>query len=144
MEVVLFKEFSKGFGYNPIILDKCLTFLGTGHSCIALILCDPSIPPVLVQNYIWIFFHKTNASIEYLIQLWGVRNVCLDQDWKLGRYQKTNTYFLCWFLNTSFIRLKNVAGALVRPNGIILNSYIPWWVLKVVLCMPCSVILIWW
>jgi len=43
-----------------------------------------------------------------------------------------------------FIKLLNVAGALVRPNGMTLYSKWPWWVLNAVLYTSFSSILIWW
>jgi hypothetical protein len=43
-----------------------------------------------------------------------------------------------------FIKLLNVAGALVRSNGMTLYSKWPWWVLNAVLYTSFSSILIWW
>jgi hypothetical protein len=39
---------------------------------------------------------------------------------------KTKTHFLIMDANIEFIAAWNVAGVLVRPKGMTLNSYRPW------------------
>ena len=47
-------------------------------------------------------------------------------------------------LNTLYMNLVNVLGALDSLNGIIIHSYNSWWVLKVIFLSSLSLILIWW